>query len=642
MEMPRLKTRTKNKDTRPGVKAGVDKKKRPSPEEKQQALEAQKSADSKDKAARRDALQRLAVVEDEQHKEDLAYTETANHPPDRPSKSSTPKPLATDSAPTAAARGAGGDNPGSGDDDSQAYDPEDSSDSESEADDSEEDAPKSKKKKANRDDVLSKRSTRDSTGTPAVQGAEDNGKKRKSTAKAEKSKKKAKTSKKKSGLNKESKSVGKDREAATRDDDDSMVAPGGPAIDDDSAEVVERPKKGGKKVKGIPSQTSIAIQPVQTKQLTRKELRGGAAKWTLKHLPPGTADEFTNEVVPLCRQLAGTLTPWSGLTVKQIQDIVNQVYGENVHEVTKESAWVGLVGYRLSDWRAAIAAQAIKAIEALIEDSRPAITVTVSDGEEDVELVLVDAFPDDSAEAAEAAAPNADGDSAGAAAPNADGDAAGAVVLDTNGDAAVLDANDDTADTAPRWKLYTAKGMAAFVEWALETRPDIPTSPFHWRTWGDGVDKKGFLQSHLIVYTFAYHLSCLAAIPGGYKRLDAQPVGALLLSVQAVQRALEFWRTGTYVNPLKASSHFSVDNWGDIQAAGNVDKKKNRLVRRATKFLASVQKWDDKRWKEVKEAADEWVELPGRKRGATGSRSASEASDDDPMLSDDEILVLSD
>ncbi|KAJ7751499.1 hypothetical protein DFH07DRAFT_774744 [Mycena maculata] len=566
MEMPRLKTCTKNKDTRPGVKAGVAKNKRPSPEEKQQALEAQKSANSKEKATHKHALQRLADVEDEQYKEDLAYAETANHPPDRPSKSSALKPLATDSDATAAARDAGGDNPGSRDE-SQAYDPEDSSDkSESEADnsaDDEEDVPKNKKKKANRDDVLSNRSTRDSTGTPAVQGAEDNSKECKATAKAEKSKKKAKTSKKKGGLNKESKPVGEDRAVATRGDDDSMVAPGVTAIDNDSAEVVERPKKGGKNAKGIPS------------------------------------------------QLAGTLTPWSGLMVKQIQDIVNQVYAENVHEVSKESAWVGLVGYRLSDWHAAITAQAIKAIEALIEDSRPAITVTVSDGEEDVELVLVNAFPEDSAEAAEAAAPSADSDSARAAAPNANGDAAGVVVLDANGDA---------ADAAPGWKLYTAKGMAAFVEWALETRthltketrPDITTSPFHWRTWGDGVDKK------------------------------AQPVGALLLSVQAVQLALEFWQTGTYVNPLKASSHFSMDNWGDIQAAGNMDKKKNRLVRRATKFLASVQKWDDERWKEVKEAAEEWVELPGRKWGATASRSGSEVSDDDLMLSDDEILVLSD
>ncbi|KAJ7712749.1 hypothetical protein DFH07DRAFT_786004 [Mycena maculata] len=473
MEMPRLKTRTKNKDTRPGVKAGVAKIKRPSPEEKQQALEAQKSADSKEKAAHKHALQRLA---------DQITLQTALPSPAHQSHwplIRTPLRL----------RDAGGDNPGSGDE-SQAYDPEDSSDeSESEADnsaDDEEDVPKKKKKKANRNDVLSNRSTRDSTGTPAVQGAEDNSKKGKATA-----------NKKKGGLNKESKPVGKDRAAATHGDDDSMVAPGGPAIDNDSAEVVERPKKGGKNAKGIPSQ---------------KRARHG------QHF-------------------------------------------------------------------------------------------------------------------------NANGD---AAILDANGDTA---VLDANGDTAVLDANGDAADAAPGWKLYTAKGMAAFVKWALETCPDITTSPFHWRMWGDGVDKKGFLQSHLIVYTFAYHLSCLAAIPGGYKRLQAQPVGALLLSVQAVHLTSlpsTLFSFQLRFNPLKASSHFSVDNWGDIQAAGNMDKKKNRLVRRATKFLASVQKWDNERWKEVKEAAEEWVELPGRKRGATASRSGSEVSDDDPILSDDEILVLSD
>lgn len=64
--------------------------------------------------------------------------------------------------------------------------------------------------------------------------------------------KKAKTSKK-SGLNNVSKSKS-DRGAAadSHADDDSMVAPGGPAIDDDAGEVVERPKTG-KNAKGLPA-----------------------------------------------------------------------------------------------------------------------------------------------------------------------------------------------------------------------------------------------------------------------------------------------------------------------------------------------------------------------------------------------------
>lgn len=73
------------------------------------------------------------------------------------------------------------------------------------------------------------------------------------------------------------------------------------------------------------------------KPATRKAQRNDATKWTL------TSDEFTDEVVPLARELAGTLAPWEGLTVKHIQDIVDKVYPEAEHEVTPESAWVGLV-----------------------------------------------------------------------------------------------------------------------------------------------------------------------------------------------------------------------------------------------------------------------------------------------------------
>ncbi|KAJ7450577.1 hypothetical protein FB451DRAFT_1374673 [Mycena latifolia] len=58
-------------------------------------------------------------------------------------------------------------------------------------------------------------------------------------------------------------------------------------------------------------------------------------------------------------------------------------------------------------------------------------------------------------------------------------------------------------------------------------------------------------------------MSCLAVVPGGYKRLDAPPIGVLLLSVQVVQRALQFWQTGIYANPQKTANYFSIDNRGD-------------------------------------------------------------------------------
>lgn len=111
-------------------------------------------------------------------------------------------------------------------------------------------------------------------------------------------------------------------------------------------------------------------------------------------------------------------------------------------------------------------------------------------------------------------------------------------------------ATDNAAPTVAKFTFDTPKGIAAFVAWALQVH-EGGTMAFQWQTWGNGIDKKvcalvtisygtdtqlqGFLQSHLIVYTYAYHLTCLATIPGSYTRLDAPPVGALLLCAQAVR-----------------------------------------------------------------------------------------------------------
>ncbi|KAJ7465533.1 hypothetical protein FB451DRAFT_1179016 [Mycena latifolia] len=164
---------------------------------------------------------------------------------------------------------------------------------------------------------------------------------------------------------------------------------------------------------------------------------------------------------------------------------------------------------------------------------------------------------------------------------------------------------------------------------------------------GTGLDKKGFLQSHLIRCTFAYHLSCLAAIPGAYPRSQAPAIGVLLLSMQAtrliirqVERALNLWKTGVYVNTHGNSTHFSVENWGDCVGPADQRTGERKLVRRATKYVTTVQKWKkEQQWDELITAASEFVEV-GRKRGAA-SRSASEASGDE-LVPEEDVIILSD
>ncbi|KAJ7233785.1 hypothetical protein C8J57DRAFT_1532101 [Mycena rebaudengoi] len=195
------------------------------------------------------------------------------------------------------------------------------------------------------------------------------------------------------------------------------------------------------------------------------------------------------------------------------------------------------------------------------------------------------------------------------------------------------------APDAPADAPADADAAALPADAAADTHKPSNTMVFQWKIWGGGVDKKGFLQSHLIVYTFTYHLSTLATIPGGYTKLEASPIGALLLSMQAVHRALQFWETGEYVNPQKFPSFFSIDNWGDTTTSSGIHKQ-GKVIQRATKFVPTVQGWDKGRWKELKEAAEEWVEIPSCKRAGNLSRSGSEAGD--LLVDDDDVMILSD
>ena len=94
MEMPvpnagGPKTRDKNKTTRPGVNAGLDKKFRRTATEMQPVRADETTAKAKSKLEQKKKEQRLIALEDKQRLEDRARTETANHPPDRPLKSPT-------------------------------------------------------------------------------------------------------------------------------------------------------------------------------------------------------------------------------------------------------------------------------------------------------------------------------------------------------------------------------------------------------------------------------------------------------------------------------------------------------------------------------------------------------------------------
>ncbi|KAJ6600852.1 hypothetical protein B0H10DRAFT_2441025 [Mycena sp. CBHHK59/15] len=606
MEMPApKKSRKKAQQPLPDAPRVKTREKTTAQMEEARRVEAVQNANATREQAEK--LARVVAVEDEQHAADQTYSQTANHPIDPP----------RDAAGSAQQEDA--DDEGERKDSSEKSDEEDTfvpvgdssedEDEGDEGDDDSSDAPRgrrSKPAKSNRHDVISARSTKDSSGTPASSGKD--AKKRKATKEKNKKSgaKKAKLGKV-AGLAKQAMrttSSASGRSSVIIDDFDApMTQYGGPAVDDDVDEELERPVPAGKKKKGLPTTTIVKISAAPPKPLTKKEQRGNARKWTLEHLPRGTAAEFTTHVVPLARELLGTMEPWASLTVPQIQGIVNRVYkqgkveGEEeprpiVHEVSEDGAWWGLLGYRFTDWRSGFASQAAKAMEALIRTHEADDSDSESSEEEP------------------------------------------AVPAGSDGQTAVSD-----APAKPRpFKFDTPGGIADFVEWALQVHDGNGTSAFHWKQWGDGKEKKGFLLSYLIVYTYSHHLTVLDGIPDEYKRSSDPPYGALLLAAQAVERNLQFWKTGKYTVPTGLLGQFSFDNWGDIRTRES--KTKTKLTRRATKFLHVLKKWDETRWEELREEATQWQER--KKRTASSSRGTSEAEDMEETEEEEELVVMSD
>ena len=90
----------------------------------------------------------------------------------------------------------------------------------------------------------------------------------------------------------------------------------------------------------------IKISSITTSQpVIKKQAWGGDARWKLGHLPPGTDKKFTDSVVPLAKLKAGTLAPWAGLNHKQVQKIVDAIFGQGKFVVADGNVWCGLVSF---------------------------------------------------------------------------------------------------------------------------------------------------------------------------------------------------------------------------------------------------------------------------------------------------------
>ncbi|KAG6809099.1 hypothetical protein H0H92_001622 [Tricholoma furcatifolium] len=538
-------TRAANKHTHPGAIVA------PAPRRthaEMTALRAQKVAqDSADKTAQLEALQRVAALQDQMQLDDIQRSAIADHPIDPdiqvptrvPKRHRDPSPI----EPT------GSDSDEDYNDGGRPDSDESSDEENDEVDGKEIVVPARHKRKVKsqtrREDIQAARVIKPVVGTPMKLMTKQNS--------GPAPPKRHKPSKPLSGLNPNwqnvrscNTSMATVASGGTFDNDSDPVQYGGPVPDNETGDA-ERATLGLEKVKMnsmIKVEHTLTVLPA-----TKKQIRGGANKWTHDHLPRGTVEAFKTYVVRLARIQAGAMEPWAGLTTVQIQGIVDQVYGVDEYEVKENDVWCGLIGYRLHDWRSSFGQNGIKTVTKLIEDNTEVL----------------------------------------------------------NSQTAIAEAINEY--------LTIPKGQKS--------------APFQWQEFNGGTAKKGLLQSHLILRVFAHTYLLLFDDPFELLRMD-KPVGALLLAMQAVQRALSFWKTGELVVDTSPAGRFSFDNYGDKTTVDKVTKQLT-LHRRATLLLASINYWDDDYWHMlIKNAAEHLEDFHLMKRQASStSRPSSEVFDVD-------------
>ncbi|KAG6835314.1 hypothetical protein H0H93_002802 [Arthromyces matolae] len=367
---PPIGTRRENKTNRPGVKAGVAPKPR-RPAEEIEADRQQKAQDKQKKDEQQSrSTSRAAEIEDELRREDERREQLANHPLNEDVAAFRPRLLRKPTGREKLTLFVEGEEQSDGEDE---YQPPGLTDEEEDSTlDVEVPVQKPRKRKTGREDITNLRATDVGSGEQSRVVNEPPTKKQKSSLASQK--------KKSSAFVKDWKpraqGTGSTNVSQDMEEDDSMVQMGGFAGDDED-DIVERDAvhAAGAQVRGrkeLPSMVKISSTPFVPR--TQKELRGGRNKWSLVHLPDAYAQEkFSDTIVLLAKQKAGTLAPWGGLSVSDVQEIVDATFGPGQYpKVVSNDAWTGLIAYRLNDWRAGFVAAARNALRVLFSNDMEA------------------------------------------------------------------------------------------------------------------------------------------------------------------------------------------------------------------------------------------------------------------------------
>ncbi|KAF7293940.1 hypothetical protein MKEN_01457500 [Mycena kentingensis (nom. inval.)] len=159
--------------------------------------------------------------------------------------------------------------------------------------------------------------------------------------------------------------------------------------------------------------------------------------------------------------------------------------------------------------------------------------------------------------------------------------------------------------------------------------PDVEGQPGTPDTSKKATDKKGLLQGRLIASCFGYFCS-QTSLNGALGPLDFDesdsatwPIGALVIVILAVKRALIYHRTGELVIPGGTAGHFSKQNWGDHEVM--MDGVSTPL-RTTSSILKLVKKLQGRHWVKIIAAA----------HAATASPPSPDVIDVDMLDADEE------
>ncbi|KAF8808307.1 hypothetical protein BYT27DRAFT_7222942 [Phlegmacium glaucopus] len=397
----RPSTRTKNKDARPGA---VDMPKPRRTAAEMQAIRDQQASDKQEKRQQQEqALKKAADIEDEQRQEDLQRAAQSNvrKPPVAKFRPPVPEgfnmedelePVHTDNpsqSPIRATRKKEivSDGIESDDSDKDRYRPEDtdnmqetSSEDGFESEEEEVVSKKGKKFKPGRREIAAVRVTVPTTGSKSASATEQSKRERSpstSLSQAVPAKKPKKSNQPPSGLRSGWDSAIKTKlmapaEKTHQEHNDSPARYGGMVSDNEddemerSAVVNDKDSKWGHNSYS----SSLKIEAVSSAPRTQREARGGSGKkWRLEHLPKDTSEAFTNQLVPLAKSLAGSLSPWEGFSREQVQELVDKIYGPAQFTVQNApiDPWAPLISYRLNNWRNGFGTKAAEALRRYIE-----------------------------------------------------------------------------------------------------------------------------------------------------------------------------------------------------------------------------------------------------------------------------------